>query len=191
MLTYSFWSGTHIHTRTRTHFKNFVSFTFQYFLTFTKRLLCNIPLPKLKSSQPSFLAHLSLYFFVNSWLLAFKVRFNIPSENHLLVPSSGIDFTYNYKEKSLIGPTAKLVFTIYVVPKKAMHGEPLLFLHLCTHGLTEESLEMGSQFCSHQKLSLQKLSLQVCCTLWLNLHRDGSTWGHLMGTGFYKGDHPL
>lgn len=99
----------------------------------------------------------------------------MPSENHVLVPSSGIDFTYNREEKSLIGPIAKLVSTIYVVLKKAMHGEPLLVLHLCTHGLSEESLEVGSQFCSHQNLSLQKLSLQVCCTLRLNLHRDGST----------------
>lgn len=140
----------------------------KYFKHLLKRLLCNKSLPKFESSelsQPSWF-YICLY---NPCFLAFKIRFNMPSENHLLT-------SYNLEKRSLTQIPLLEFSLFYVLPQTAMHGAPLLFLHLCNHGLTEESPGVGSQFSSHQQLFPRtSVTLRCAAVSGLILIKNSST----------------
>lgn len=134
----------------------------KYFKHLLKRLLCNKSLPKFESSelsQPS-------WFYICLYNPVF-----LPSKLDSICPVKIIYLLYNL-EKKKPNQIPLLEFSLfYVLPQTAVHGAPLLFLHLCNHGLTEESPGVGSQFSSHQQLFPQNFShCQVCCSLWINPH---------------------
>lgn len=150
-----------------THLKFLGSFVFifsmKYFKYLLKRSLWNNPFPNL--NLQSFLSPVG---FILVCTILFPCLQN--KIQHAQWKSSTC-FICNL-EKKKPNQIPLLAFSLfYVLPKIAMHGESLLFLYLCNHGLTEDSPGVVSQFSSHQQLFPQNFShCQVCCTLWINPH---------------------